>query len=168
MEELLTMSKKEIDRADIMRRVQEKRLSQAKAAKILAITDRHLRRLWRGYKSEGTKSLISKKRGRPSNRRLDRDIIDTATKLLIKNYADFGPTFATEKLEIHGIKISIETTRKLLIDLELWKPKRIKKPRIHQMRPRRSQVGELQQIDGSPHAWFEDRGPLWFFACMYR
>ncbi len=80
--------------------------------------------------------------------------------LLKEKYEGFGPTLAHEKLaEVHGLGISRESVRRLMIAERMWKPKRAKKPPVHQMRERRACLGELVQIDGSDHAWFEDRGP---------
>lgn len=75
-------------------------------------------------------------------------------------YPDFGLTLAQEKLaERHQIEVSVETIRQLQIELGLWRPKRRKAARAHQLRERRGRFGELIQIDGSPHDWFEGRGP---------
>ncbi len=83
-----------------------------------------------------------------------------ALDLIQEKYADFGPTLAHEKLvELHGLKLSDESVRRLMIQEGIWKPKRAKQPRAHPMRERRACFGELVQIDGSEHAWFEDRGP---------
>ena len=121
---------------------------------------RQIKRLYRAYKARGAKGLISARRGKPSNHRLDEQVEQQALDLLKEKYEDFGPTLAHEKLtEVHGIKISRESVRKLMIAEGLWKPKRAKKPPVHQMRERRACFGELVQIDGSDHAWFEERGP---------
>ena len=81
-------------------------------------------------------------------------------RLLKEKYEDFGPTLAAEKLlELEGIAVSRETVRQLQIGEKLWKPKRRRVRRVFQTRERRPRFGELIQIDGSPHAWFEDRGP---------
>jgi hypothetical protein len=81
-----------------------------------------------------------------------------AVKLLRSRYGDFGPTLANEKLAaVHELTLSVETVRKLMVEEGLWKPKAAKKPVIHQMRERRARYGELIQIDGSPHDWFEGR-----------
>ena len=103
--------------------------------------------------------MISKRRGKPGNNRLQAEVRQQAIDLLHKNYSDFGPTFAQEKLsEVHGLKISRESVRQVMIGERLWEPKKVKRKAVHQMRPRRSCLGELVQIDGSPHAWFEERG----------
>ena len=76
-----------------------------------------------------------------------------------ERYADFGPTLACEKLtEVHGYRLSAETLRQWMMAEGLWKVKSRRRLRIHQRRVRRAGFGELIQIDGSPHAWFEDRG----------
>jgi hypothetical protein len=88
------------------------------------------------------------------------EVVAKVRDLLYERYADFGPTLAQEKLtEIHGLRISRESVRRLMIAEGLWKPKKLKRVPVHQMRERRACRGELVQIDGSPHAWFEDRGP---------
>jgi len=83
-----------------------------------------------------------------------------ALKHLQGKYRGFGPTLAHEKLvELDGLQISDESVRQLMIAEELWKPKKARKVAIHQMRERRACFGELVQIDGSPHDWFEGRAP---------
>jgi hypothetical protein len=87
-------------------------------------------------------------------------VIQKTVTLLHKDYQDFGPTLAHEKLtEVHGLKLSVESVRRLMIEEGLWKPRKVKKSPVHQMRERRSCCGELIQIDGSNHDWFEGRGP---------
>lgn len=160
MDELLTMSKQEITRLEAMQRVKEKRLTQKEAAGMLKLSVRQVKRLYRAYKSKGAKGLISGRRGKPSNHRLDESELQRALDLLKERYEDFGPTLAHEKLkEGHGVKLSRESVRMLMIAEGLWKPKRAKQPRAHPMRERRACLGELVQIDGSDHAWFEERGP---------
>lgn len=80
--------------------------------------------------------------------------------LIQKNYHDFGPTLAHEKItEIHGIDISIASIRNMMIAKDLWIDKKAKKIRVYQLRKRRAQEGDMGQMDGSPHDWFEGRGP---------
>jgi transposase len=160
MDELLSMSDKEITRLEVMQRIKDKRLRQKEAAWMLGLSVRQIKRLYRAYKARGAKGLISARRGKPSNHRLDERVEQQALDLLKAKYADFGPTLAHEKLtEVHGLRISRESVRKLMIVEGLWKAKRAKKPPVHQMRERRACYGELVQIDGSEHAWFEERGP---------
>lgn len=160
MDKLLTMSKKELTRLEVMQRLEEKRLKQREAAEMLMISERHVRRLFRDYKEGGAERLISKRRGKPSNNRLVPEVVKQAIDLIYERYADFGPTLAHEKIaEIHGLKISRESVRGLMVTEGLWKPRKLKQSPVHQMRERRACFGELVQIDGSPHPWFEDRGP---------
>ena len=104
---------------------------------------------------------IHSHRGVPPNNRIA-DAIREQSLLIVKStYPDFSPTFAHEKLtELHGFKFSVETLRKWMASEGLWQAQARKKACIHPSRPRRSCLGELIQIDGSPHAWFEDRGPV--------
>jgi len=157
---LITLNEKEMDRIAVISLVLEGKLSQAEASKRLKICERQVRRLQRAYEQNGPKGLMSKKRGKRSNNRISDDIRIKVLNLIRTKYSDFKPTLTSEMLEIHhGIKLSSETVRQLMIENRLWKPKRQKNPRIHQSRHRRPRYGELIQIDGSPHAWLEDRGP---------
>ena len=104
--------------------------------------------------------LVSRQRGRASNHRMGTEKRERLTALLRDKYADFGPTLAAEKLlELEGFTVSRESIRQVQIAQGLWKPKRRRVRRVFQLRERRARFGELIQIDGSPHAWFEDRGP---------
>jgi transposase len=153
------MSKKELTRIEVMQRLEKKILKQGEAAKILGISIRQVKRLLRAYRQAGAAGLISKRRGKPSNNQLKGDVKQAAKDLINSKYPDFGPTLAHEKLtEQHGLKLSRETVRQLMIREGLWKPKKAKKLVVHQMRERRASFGELVQVDGSPHAWFEERG----------
>jgi transposase len=143
-----------------MQRIKDKRLTQKEAAGMLGLSVRQVKRLFCAYKTQGAKGLLSARRGKESNNRLDEQVVQTALDLIYKRYRDFGPTLAHEKLvEVHRLKISDESVRKIMIAEGIWKPKRAKRPEVHQMRERRACFGELVQIDGSDHAWFEERGP---------
>jgi len=158
--ELLTMSKKELTRLEVMQRLKGKRLNQAEASEMLGMGVRQVKRLYAAYRKAGAKGLVSQKRGKASNHHLDAGVVQQAVDLIYARYRDFGPTLAHEKLvEKHGLKISDESVRQLMIAEGLWKPKRAKAVEAHQMRERRACVGELVQIDGSDHDWFEGRGP---------
>ena len=148
------------NRLEIIGRVVERRLTQHQAAEQLGLSLRQIQRLCRGYRESGPAGLVSRKRGRPSNRRLPEALRGHALELVRSRYADFGPTLAYEKLsEQHDVGISVETLRQWMIEDGLWVPRARRLRRAHQPRPRRSAFGELIQIDGSEHAWFEDRGP---------
>jgi len=154
----LTMTLKEADRYSIMNQIESRKLKIKEASHVLGISYRQARRLWQRYKKEGAKGLISKRKGRPSNHQLSYGIKEKAMTLVKAKYADYGPTLAAEKLhEKHSLILSKETLRKLMIKEGLWKAKKEKKRRVHPRRTRRACVGELIQIDGSYHAWFEDR-----------
>src|SRR5690349_8552572 len=154
------MSKKEFDRLEVLLGVRSGRLRVANACELLGLKRRHVFRLLAGLKHGGAASLVSKRRGRPSSNRLPEAYRDLALSLVRERYADFGPTLAAEKLaEVHGCMISRETLRVWMIASGLWVDRRHRLPSPHQPRRRRDCLGELVQIDGSEHAWFEDRGP---------
>lgn len=160
MDELLTMSKNEITRLEVMQRLKDKRLTQKEAARLLGLSTRQIKRLWRAYRKHGAQGLVSRRRGKASNNRLDAGVVQQALDLIQEKYADFGPTLAHEKLsEVHHLTLSRESVRRIMIEEGIWKAKRAKRPSTHPMRERRACFGELVQIDGSEHAWFEERGP---------
>jgi hypothetical protein len=154
------MSRKELNRLEILGRVLERRLTQVQAAEQLGLGVRQVERLCRKLRVEGAPGLVSKKRGRASNHRLPGELREQSLDVVRARYHDFGPTLAAEKLrEHHGVVVSVETLRKWMIDAELWVTRRSRVGRAHQPRHRRSCVGELVQIDGCDHEWFEDRAP---------
>lgn len=154
------MSQRELSRLEVIQRVCRKALTQRRAASLLSLSVRQVKRLCRAYRREGAAALVSQRRGRPSNHRLSPEIVGRARELLRERYHDFGPTFAREKLsEAHGLQLGVETVRQLMIAAGLWRPRRARAPVIHQLRERRAGCGELIQIDGSPHDWFEGRAP---------
>jgi transposase len=153
------MSQPELTRLEVIQRVKRKTLKQRQAAELLSVSVRQVKRLCKAYQASGAAGLISKRRGQPSNNRLSEPTINKARQLLRTRYPDFGPTLATEKLSIEGVSLSVETVRQLLIGEGLWKAKSVRHPVIHQLRERRARVGDLVQIDGSPHDWFEGRAP---------
>jgi len=157
---LVTMSRKEIERLGVIRQVLEGRLRQAKAGQLMGLSARQVRRLCAAYEREGPNGLASRKRGRPSNRRLPEVLQARTTEIVRDLYGDFGPTLAQEKLlEVHGLRVGKETLRKWMAAAGIWVTRDKRLPKVHQPRCRRACLGELVQIDGSPHAWFEERGP---------
>jgi transposase len=160
LEKLLAMSGKEISRLEVMQRLEEKSLSQREAAKMVGVSVRQVRRLIKAYLEKGATGLVSQRRGRESNHQLEEGTCVRALDLLGSKYRGFGPTLACEKLvEVEGLKISKESVRKMMLVAGLWKARRVRKIVTHQMRQRRPCLGELVQIDGSPHDWFEERAP---------
>jgi hypothetical protein len=159
MEELLTMTSGELDRLRIIRQVLERNLRWGEAGRHLRLSTRQIGRLCARVRKEGNKGIIHRLRGHPSNRRLAGGILERVVELVRNHYPDFGPTFASEKLrERHGVRLSTSTLRRGMIAAGLW---RCKSARIthRAWRPRRACVGELVQLDGSDHTWFEDRAP---------
>ena len=158
-DDLTTLSTREMDRLQVVLRIADRRLTQTAGAQILGISDRQMRRICRRFAQEGAAGLGSKRRGQ-SNRRLPVELRKEALALVRARYADFGPTLAQEKLlEQHDIRVAPETLRQWMIDDGIWLTRRQRKKRIQQPRHRRDCYGELVQIDGSDHHWFEDRGP---------
>ena len=156
--ETITMSSKEISRLEVMEKLEEKRLHQREASTILGVSVRQIKRLLKSYRREGAKGLVSKQRGRKGNNRLNEKVLRKTLDLLKGKYKGFGPTLAWEKLvEKEKLKISVESVRQLMMAESLWKPRNVKKEVAHQLRERRACFGELVQIDGSPHDWFEGR-----------
>jgi transposase len=154
------MSEKEIKKTEMMSQLAEKQITQRMAAEHLGISVRQVKRLWIKYQKQGAEGLINKSRGKPSHNQLDEEVKKRVVDLILERYRDFGPTLATEKLlKVHGIKISDESVRKIMIAEGLWKHRRKRKLRVFQMRERRACFGELVQIDGSDYHWFEERGP---------
>jgi transposase len=157
---VLSMSSEERERGHLVRQAVEGRLSQREASERLGIGVRQFKRLVRAWRAGGDGGLVSRQRGRPSHRRLPDGLRQQLSDLPREKYADFGATLAAEKLvELEQIKISAETVPRLQIELGLWHPKKRRARRVFQPRECRPRFGELVQIDGSPHDWFEGRGP---------
>jgi transposase len=161
MDKLQEMSIKEISRLEVMHRLSKKQMNQKEAGQILSVSTRQIKRLLKAYRTRGAAGLVSKQRGRTSNNCLSAEIKRQALDLLKRKYQGFGPTLAHEKLvEKEKLKLSKESVRKLMITEQLWKARKAKKVGVHQLRERRACFGELVQIDGSPHDWFEGRAPF--------
>lgn len=154
------MSRREIDRLGVMQAVVGKQLRQIDAAGQLGLSVRQIKRLVRRYREQGATGLVSRHRGKRPGNALTDAIRRATMELVQERYADFSPTLAHEKLtEVHGYRLCVETLRQWMIAEGLWQAKQRKRAHIHQRRPRRPCVGELVQIDGSPHDWFEGRAP---------
>jgi len=157
---VVAMSQGELSRYDTLLRVTRRELRVEDAATLLELSRRQVGRLLIHMRTEGAAGLVSRKRGKPSNRRHSDIFRERVIAIVRERYADFGPTLAAEYLaERHDIVISHETLRKLMITADLWKDRDARRPRPYQPRYRRDCRGELIQIDGSKHWWFEDRGP---------
>jgi transposase len=152
------MTQKEADRLHVMKLLESKRINLKKAAKLMNLSKRQTIRIKNSYLKSGVKGLISKRRGKPSPNKISDEIKQKTASVIREKYYDFGPTLAKEKLEkTEHIKMAVETIRQIMIKEGLWKSRKHKKVIVHQMRSRRSCFGELIQIDGSYHQWFENR-----------
>jgi transposase len=153
------MSERELNRIEVLSQVLQGRMSAVTAADVLALSRRQVHRLLKRFGADGAAAIRHQARGRASNNRIDPTIREAAMSLVRDRYADFGPTLAAEKLaECHGLTVSRETLRKWMQDAGLWLSRKQRRT-FHQPRLRRECLGELIQIDGSDHRWFEDRGP---------
>ncbi len=158
MDKLLEMSAKELGRLEVLQRVSRKQMSQKEAGRILDLSTRQIKRLLRAYRQNGAAGLVSKHRGRKANNHLAEEVKRKALNLLKTKYQGFGPTLAHEKLvEKDKLQLSDESVRQLMIAEGLWKARKAKKVSVYQLRERRACFGELVQIDGFPHDWFEGR-----------
>lgn len=150
----------ELERAKIIEACARGELKATIAAERLQITTRQVRRLQKLLVERGRGAMISGHRGKRSNNQLVPGVAKMALELVHEHYADFGPTLACEQLrDRHGVVLSKETLRRLMIEAGLWTPKAERRAALHQPRERRACLGELVQIDGSRHRWFEKRGP---------
>ena len=155
---IIEMSTGEIDRLSVLQKIVDRRLKQREGARLLNLSKRQMIRLVKRFRREGAAGLVSKQRGRISNRQYSTEFKSKTLALVREHYSDFGPTLAMEKLlKRHEISISDETARKWMIAEDLWIPHRRRNAEVHQQRERRPCFGELVQIDGSPHDWFEGR-----------
>jgi transposase len=153
------MSKKETQRYAVISQVIAGQQSQALAAQQLGLSVRQIKRLCKAVRTGGSSALISKRRDQPSNRRICHARKSTIMTLVHAHYSDFGPQLASEYLASqHHQHISAETLRQWMTEAGLWQAKSRRKARQHPSRARREHAGELVQIDGSHHDWFEGRG----------
>ena len=156
---LVVMSERELNRIEVLSQVVQGRMTAVNAANVLGLSRRQVHRLLKDFETGGPSAIRHKSRGRRSNNQIDPALRAFAVDLVREHYIDFGPTFAAEKLvEVHGLKVSRETLRKWMQDAGIWLSRKQRRT-FHQPRLRREAFGELIQIDGSDHRWFEDRGP---------
>lgn len=145
--------------AAVLEKVLAKEIKVTIAARRLSLSAKQTGRLAKRYAKDGIEGLKPRHRGRPGSR-YSEDFNARVVALVTEKYEDFGPTLASEKLaERDGIQIPRETLRLLMIKHGIWLDRHARAPRIHQLRDPCERRGELVQIDGSHHRWFEDRGP---------
>ena len=152
------MSERDVQRIEVLTEVLSGRRTVASAAIVLAVSVRQVHRLLIRFRDDGGGALIHKGRGQASNHRLSQGIREYALELIKTRYADFGPTLAIEiLLDKHAIKVGRETLRTWMLEEGLWLSRNQRRS-FHQPWLRRESYGELIQIDGSDHRWFESRG----------
>jgi hypothetical protein len=153
------MSKKERDWFRVLERVKKKEITLRQATQIMGGSYRQCLRRNKRYGQEGAKGLVHRGRGQGSNRAKDGGVRKGIIDRYQERYGDFGPTLAAEKLGKEGHEVDHETLRRWLIKEKLWKKRRKRSPH-RSWRERRAHFGELVQMDGSPHKWFEERGEI--------
>jgi hypothetical protein len=161
----IAMSQKERDVLAILRTVVSGERAQSEAARLLGLCDRQVRRLQRRLEQEGDAGLVHRLRGRPSNRRCDPAFRRRVLQSYRRQFSDFGPTLASEKLAGLGLVVSPDALRHWLIEEGLWQRQR-RRDSHRSRRPRRACFGELVQMDASIHNWTEGRGPEMVLIAM--
>ena len=155
--ETLAMNKKERRRLELFSRVREGEVTLVKASELLRLSYRQAKRLYGRYRSEGDGGLVHRLRGRISNRGVDPGKKARVLELYREKYGDFGPTLACEYLaKVDQEQVGVETLRQWLIEDDLWVPGR-RRPVHRKWRERKGHFGEMVQLDGSHHDWFEGR-----------
>ena len=165
-ERALSMRVRDLKKLKVIEEVMEKRIKQGKAAKLLEISVRQVRRMVRRVTGEGAGGIIHKLRGQESNRKHEGKFKEKVLGWCRKKYEGFGPTLAQEKLEeINKLYVNRETLRQWMLKEGLWELSK-KGHKHRQWRDRRGCFGELVQADGSHHDWLEGRGP-WLVMMGY-
>jgi len=161
------MRQKDWDRLKVLHAVEKGLLTQKQAGLQLRLSARWVRKLLARLREEGDGGILHRLQGRASKRRLPEAVRQKIVKLVKREYADFGPTLAAEYLaQQHGVQVSKETLRQVLIGAGVWKRKRRRVEEVHVWRARRACCGELVQWDTSEHDWLEGRGPKLYLLAM--
>ena len=160
-EDILMIKPEELKRYQLVSKVFDKSINQQEAAEFLGISDRQVRRIVRRVRVEGERGVIHRLRGRPGCRRVAQAVRGRILGLYKERYKGFGPTLASEKLwELDHLRVSDETLRLWLISEGIWHADKRRKVKERSWRARKERFGEMAQMDGSHHAWLEDRGPV--------
>ena len=155
--ETISMSRRERHRLEAFARVRRGEITLVKASELLGLSYRQAKRSFGRYREEGSKGLVHRLRGRASNRQADLRQKRRVLTVYEKKYGDYGPTLAAECLkEEDGLEVAVETLRQWLLSAGLWRKQRRRRP-YRQRRMRKEYFGELVQMDGSHHDWFEGR-----------
>lgn len=159
-EDILMIKPEELKRYQIIGKVFDKSINQQEAAEILALSDRQVRRIVRRVRKEGERGVVHRCRGRKGAHCIEQAVRKRILDLYRERYDGFGPLLASEKLwELDHLRINDETLRLWLIGEGIWQAHRHRKLKERSWRPRKERFGEMVQMDGSHHAWLEDRGP---------
>lgn len=164
----MALTQRERDRLDWLKQAQRKQITQAKAAELMGVSERWVRKLLQRMKTERDRVVVHKLRGRPSNRKLSPELREQAVRILSQQvYHGFGPSLASEYLaNQHKLRIGREALRQLMIQARLWRGRKQKIEAVHSWRPRKASRGEMVQWDTSEHAWLEGRGPKLYLIHM--
>jgi transposase len=158
------MSKRELVRVEVLARVRSKQLRVLDAGRLMQVSYRQAKRLWKRYREEGAAGLQHRSAGRPSNHAHEKKFRQKVLQLVREKYGGavgerFGPTLASEHLGAEdGLQVDAETLRRWMLAEGLWSRER-RRRRHRRRRDRKEHLGEMVQMDGSFHAWLEDRGP---------
>ena len=156
----ITLRSYEMDRLKVILRLEQKHLTVVEAAESLTLSERQFYRILQRYRGEGEAGLCHRLRGQASNKAYPPEQRTKAIRLYREKYSDYGPTLFAEKLaEYHNVVISRQTATRWLSQKALWSGSRKKRPH-RKKRQCRDAIGSLIQFDGSPHDWFEGRGPV--------
>ena len=158
------MSRRELERVGVLARVRSRQLRLVDASRLMRVSYRQAKRLWKRYREESAGGLKHRSAGRPSNRAHEESFRRMVLQLVREKYGGavgerFGPTLAAEHLASEdGLHIAAETLRQWMLAVGLWSRER-RRRRHPRRRERKEHFGELVQMDGSFHAWLEERGP---------
>lgn len=153
------MNRKEREQMIVFEKLLKKEITGKNAGQMLSMTSQWIRKKLKRYRLSGAQGLVHGNRGKPSKRRSNEVNRTLLVSLLKDLWKGFGPTFAMEKLfEIYKIKLSHETVRKIMIEEKLWRPNQ-KNKSYRKLRERKDLLGQMIQLDGSEHLWFEERAP---------
>ena len=148
------MSQKERRRLVVLEQVKARQLTLVRAAAVMRVSYRQAKRIWQRYGQAGDAGLVHQSRGRPSSRRIAAKIRQKVLARYAQRYPDFGPTLAAEKLSGEGLPVDHETLRRWLLATGRWVVRR-RRQQHRQWRERKPCFGEMVQMDGSHHDWFE-------------
>ena len=158
MKTLIAMTNQELARYEVIKNLIAGNINGSDASTQIGLSTRQIRRLKKQVRERGVKGIIHKNRGKNSNRKVNCKIKELVISYIKKDYYDFGPTLAQEKLDrINNIKLSIPTVRNIMIEKGIWQIKNLKPKEFHAWRERKECFGEMIQFDGSYHDWFENK-----------